>query len=93
LPYCGGLQVIFTPGHAPGHICLYLKESKTLIAGDAMICSEGNLRGPVQQTTLDMDEALQSLNKLASFEIEQVICYHGGLYQGNVNERIAEIAR
>jgi glyoxylase-like metal-dependent hydrolase (beta-lactamase superfamily II) len=23
LSYCGGIQVIFTPGHSPGHISLY----------------------------------------------------------------------
>jgi glyoxylase-like metal-dependent hydrolase (beta-lactamase superfamily II) len=25
LPYCGGITAIFTPGHTPGYICLYLK--------------------------------------------------------------------
>jgi glyoxylase-like metal-dependent hydrolase (beta-lactamase superfamily II) len=63
LPYCGGIRVIFTPGHTPGHISLYLKQSKTLVAGDAMICLDGSLRGPVQQTTLDMNTALRSLEK------------------------------
>lgn len=27
-------KVLFTPGHAPGHICLYNKENNLLIAGD-----------------------------------------------------------
>ena len=27
LPFCGGIQVIFTPGHTQGHISLYLKNS------------------------------------------------------------------
>ena len=30
LPYCGGIRIIHTPGHTPGHISLYLKQSKTL---------------------------------------------------------------
>ena len=34
--WCGGLEVIETPGHMPGHISLYLKDSKTLICGDAL---------------------------------------------------------
>lgn len=25
LSFCGGIQVIFTPGHTQGHISLYLK--------------------------------------------------------------------
>jgi len=36
LAYCGGIIVIHTPGHTPGHICLYHKESKTLIVGDGL---------------------------------------------------------
>lgn len=28
------LQVIHTPGHSPGHVCLYWPEHKALIAGD-----------------------------------------------------------
>lgn len=28
LPFCGGIQVIFTPGHAPGHISLYIEKAK-----------------------------------------------------------------
>ncbi|WP_460377785.1 MBL fold metallo-hydrolase, partial [Paraclostridium bifermentans] len=29
---CGGVEIIETPGHMPGHISIYIKESKTLIA-------------------------------------------------------------
>ena len=32
LPYCGGIIIIHTGGHTPGHICLYLEKNKTLIA-------------------------------------------------------------
>lgn len=30
------LQVIHTPGHSPGHICLYDKRGKTLFSGDTL---------------------------------------------------------
>lgn len=92
LPYCGGITVIFTPGHTPGHICLYLHESKTLIAGDALVVTDGMLQGPNPQATPDMERALQSIKKFTNFDIEQVICYHGGLYKDNVNQRLAELA-
>jgi glyoxylase-like metal-dependent hydrolase (beta-lactamase superfamily II) len=29
-------EILFTPGHAPGHICLYSKENNLLIAGDVI---------------------------------------------------------
>ena len=91
LPYCGGIRVISTPGHTPGHISLYLKQSKTLVAGDAMVCVNGQLRGPIPQTTLDMKAAMQSLSKFQNFDIQSVICYHGGLCNTNVDEQIRNL--
>jgi glyoxylase-like metal-dependent hydrolase (beta-lactamase superfamily II) len=92
LPYCGGMTIIDTPGHTPGHICLYHQQSKTLIAGDALRVADGQLFGPNPQTTLDMPVATQSLQKLAQYDIETVICYHGGLYTRDANQRLAELA-
>jgi len=93
LPYCGGIVVIHTPGHTPGHISLYLESSRVLVAGDALNVSDGRLIGPIPQLTPDVDQATSSLRKLASYEIETVVCYHGGPYTaGDVNERIAELA-
>ncbi|MNR50122.1 hypothetical protein D3C85_1695940 [compost metagenome] len=53
----------------------------------------GELCGPDATATPDMAAALQSLHKFADFEIGQVICYHGGLFRGDVNRRIAELAQ
>jgi glyoxylase-like metal-dependent hydrolase (beta-lactamase superfamily II) len=92
LPCCGGITVIFTPGHTPGHICLYLNKSKTLIAGDELVLIDGALQGPNPQMTYDIDAAVKSLEKLKSFDIETVICYHGGVYTDGVNERLAELS-
>lgn len=91
LPYCGGIQVIHTPGHTPGHVSLYIKKSKTLVAGDAMICVDGSLQGPVQRTTLDMNAALASLEKYLNFDIESVICYHGGICMNAPKEQIQNL--
>ncbi|WP_257348853.1 MBL fold metallo-hydrolase [Pseudalkalibacillus decolorationis] len=93
LPYCGGIRVIFTPGHTPGHISLYLKKGKILVAGDAMFSVEGILQGPHQPSTPDMDTAFQSMKKYMDFDIEKVVCYHGGLSQNNVKNQLEDLVR
>ncbi len=91
LPYCGGITVISTPGHTLGHICLYLKRYKILIAGDALSVEDGLLVKTAPSTHFDLDLSNQSLQKLTHYEIETIICYHGGLYKGDVTKRIMEL--
>ncbi|HEK9103972.1 MBL fold metallo-hydrolase [Bacillus cereus] len=91
LPYCGGIRIIHTPGHTPGHISLYLRQSKTLVAGDSMYSVNGTLGGIHVPTTLDIKAARRSLKKYLDLDIESVICYHGGLSKGNINEQIQKL--
>lgn len=92
LPYCGGMTVIHTPGHTPGHICLYFKSLKILIAGDIFAVSDGKLLRGNENYNFDNKKNKKSIEKLMKYDIETVICYHGGMYKGNVNKRIAELA-
>jgi glyoxylase-like metal-dependent hydrolase (beta-lactamase superfamily II) len=36
LPVAGGLRVVHTPGHSPGHVSLLHEPTRTLITGDAI---------------------------------------------------------
>ncbi|MFZ4858301.1 MAG: hypothetical protein ACOYL3_18075 [Desulfuromonadaceae bacterium] len=47
---------------------------------------------PYPLYTPDLPTALESLKKLAAYDIENVLCYHGGVYRGDVNRRIAALA-
>ena len=91
LPYCGGIRIIHTPGHTPGHISLYLKQSKTLIAGDSMYSVNGIIEGIHEPTVLDIKEARRSLKKYLDLDIESVVCYHGGLSKENINDQIQKV--
>lgn len=93
LPFFGGVTIIFTPGHTPGHISLYHNATKTLIAGDATVSQDGKILGPNEQATPDMPLALESQKKFTNFDIDKVICYHGGLCSNDVNAQFAELAK
>jgi glyoxylase-like metal-dependent hydrolase (beta-lactamase superfamily II) len=90
---CGGIIIIHTPGHTPGHICLYHKNSKTMIVGDAMNVIEGQLVGPNEQLLNEEETqmAINSLKKFEEYDIENIISYHGGLFNDDPNQRIKEL--
>jgi glyoxylase-like metal-dependent hydrolase (beta-lactamase superfamily II) len=92
LPWCGGVTVVYTPGHTPGHICLYLNSSKILVAGDCLNVENGLLLPAPGFTILDRTAYHNSLKKLAEFDIETIVCYHGGLFDRNVKQCIAQLA-
>ena len=79
LPFCGGISVIFTPGHTPDHISLYHQSTKTLITGDALTADQGQLQYPNEKYTLNMEQAKQSISRFLDYEIDKVICFHGGV--------------
>lgn len=91
LPFCGGLRVIHTPGHTPGHISLYLAQSKTLVAGDSMYSVDGHLEGVHEPTVLHLEEARLSLQKYVDLDIETVVCYHGGASRGDIVHQLKKI--
>lgn len=91
LPFLGGITVIHTPGHTPGHISLYINQSKILITGDAMVILDGKLQTPPAQFTPDMDTAVKSIRKFAQFDINTIICYHGGAITNQANQVLAEL--
>lgn len=89
--WCGGIETIETPGHMPGHISIYIKESRTLIDGDALVIEDGKLCIANPQYTLDMKEAKKTINKLLNYEIDRIICYHGGIYQSDIKKSLENI--
>ncbi|APB72036.1 MBL fold metallo-hydrolase [Paenibacillus polymyxa] len=93
LPYGGGIQIIHTPGHTPGHISLYVPAQKLLLAADELLVVEGELVGPAESATPDMPLALKSLDKLTVLDVEKILCYHGGYYDQNVQARLQTLCQ
>lgn len=89
----GGVRVVFSPGHTPGHICLFHEPSRTLIAGDALTAQDGQLHGPNPGATLDMAQASQSVQKLAALGPQAIICYHGGVVDADAGAQLRRVAQ
>lgn len=76
LPFAPEWEVIHTPGHSPGSICLYNEEEKTLISGDTLFAD-----GAYGRTDLwggDYTQLMESLARLEELpSVTQVLPGHG----------------
>jgi glyoxylase-like metal-dependent hydrolase (beta-lactamase superfamily II) len=66
--------VLHTPGHAPGHVCLWEADTRTLVAGD-MVASVGTIL--VDPVDGDMRAYLEQLERLAALDASVVLPAHG----------------
>ncbi|MEE2644764.1 MAG: MBL fold metallo-hydrolase [Myxococcota bacterium] len=67
-------QLVETPGHAPGHLCLVSESQGEAIVGD-MVAGVGTIL--IEPTDGDMALYLQSLKRLASMKIQRLHPAHG----------------
>jgi glyoxylase-like metal-dependent hydrolase (beta-lactamase superfamily II) len=86
-----GLRVIATPGHTPGHVCVFDPAGSLLILGDAMNNID-KLSGPNPQYTADMPQAYQSVKKLAKLRVERAVFGHGEPIDKGASQAIAKLA-
>lgn len=85
LPFGGGLRVIHTPGHTPGHIALLLeRDGGLLFAADACVNLLGLGHSIVQH---DFEQAKASLRKLAALSPAAICFGHGVPLTKNAAER------
>lgn len=72
------LRVEWTPGHSPGHICLYDTNEKLLFAGDQMLPELSPNIGLHPQSTPDpLHEYLDGLRRLAAYNPSKILPAHG----------------
>jgi glyoxylase-like metal-dependent hydrolase (beta-lactamase superfamily II) len=85
------IDVIFTPGHTKGHISFYIPSQRTLIANDAIVIEEGRLEIANPAFTLDLKQAIQSVEKIKELAVEKIICYHGGVTEDNIFGKLVDL--
>ncbi|HUO04097.1 MAG TPA: MBL fold metallo-hydrolase [Candidatus Binataceae bacterium] len=77
------LEVIWTPGHSPGHNVIYLRREKVMIVGDHLLPKITPHVGiyPDSDGTNPLGDFIASQKKVQKFEVELVLPAHGGVYQ------------
>lgn len=76
LPVLGGLEVVHTPGHTPGSVCLYSRAHRLLIVGDVLQVIRGRVSLPSHVFTEDMDLARRSIARLAELDVDTICFAH-----------------
>ena len=75
-------QVVWTPGHAPGHCVIYLRKEKTMIVGDHLLPKITPHVGLYPDATGDpLGDFINSQLKVQKFDVEHVLPAHGGVYE------------
>lgn len=83
------LEVIYTPGHTPGSICLY--GTKQLFSGDTVFPN-----GSFGRTDLrggDPNQLLASIKSLTALDVEIIYPGHGDVTRKDVNAQIRDSLR
>jgi glyoxylase-like metal-dependent hydrolase (beta-lactamase superfamily II) len=87
----GGLEIIHTPGHTQGSICLYSAKNSFLIAGDALRKRRDKIQLPFRVSNSDMKMAAESVRKLSALKFDTLCFGHGLPVQGNIKSKILDI--
>ena len=86
LPVLGGLRVIETAGHTPGHISLFSPSTGILFSGDSIISRQEGLVRSLPHLTWDEARADESARKQSSLGARIVCPGHGAVVSDAVDK-------
>lgn len=81
------LQVIATPGHTPGHTCLYWPEREILFLGDHVLYQISPNITRWYGSSCDLEHYLESLRQISALPVRLALAAHRSP-TGNLRERI-----
>jgi hydroxyacylglutathione hydrolase len=82
----GDLEVIHTPGHTPGGICLYSTRTKALFSGDTVF-ADGSF-GRTDLTGGSAQKLVESIRKLTLLDVSVMYPGHEDIVSRDANEQI-----
>jgi glyoxylase-like metal-dependent hydrolase (beta-lactamase superfamily II) len=93
LPVAGGLRVVHTPGHTPGHVSLLHEPSAVLVTGDAVWNMRGRMTWPVLALCSDAHLTQQTAEVLGELTYETAAFTHGPEIRANAREVVRGFLR
>ncbi len=85
-----GLQVLHTPGHTPGSICLIDPKRNVLFVGDLIRFMDGKIIGP--PITMDAGQIDDSIKKLAKLDYDIMLSGHGQPLMPKASDKVRQFA-
>jgi len=79
------LEVLLTPGHSPGSICLYWPEQKALVSGDVVFSQS---IGRTDFPGCSGEAMKQSIERLSALDVEYLLPGHNEIVQGKQDVKI-----
>ena len=77
LPFGGGLEVIHTPGHTPGHVSFLHRPSSTLITGDSVFNFGFTLVWSISAFCTNFQQSKETALKFLDVDFETAAFTHG----------------
>ena len=81
-----GFEILHTPGHTNGCICLYHPEEKILFSGDTIFSNGGIGRSDLP--TGNINELKDSIKNLTKYDIEKIYPGHMTIVERNGNKHV-----
>ncbi|MBS3781392.1 MAG: MBL fold metallo-hydrolase [Candidatus Thermoplasmatota archaeon] len=79
-------EVLLTPGHTEGSICLYHEDEKILFSGDTVFANGG--AGRTDLPTGNRDELIESIGKLEKLEVDSLYPGHMSVVKEEAEKHI-----
>jgi glyoxylase-like metal-dependent hydrolase (beta-lactamase superfamily II) len=84
------LRAVFTPGHSPGHMCLYLEKEEAIFLGDHVLFDITPNITDWPEMDDSLDDYLRSLEKIRKFSVK--LALPGHREPGDFYARVDELA-
>jgi glyoxylase-like metal-dependent hydrolase (beta-lactamase superfamily II) len=86
-------RIVWTPGHTPGHVCVYEATRRLMLTGDHLFGKAApNVRLMPYSPPDVIRQYLESLHRIGGLEAEQALPAHGEPFT-NVAERVAQVEK